>query len=107
MKTEENPIPVKVKRVGFFTRLEEFIKEESAANGWAYATLQVWHTFTNHMQGFNPKATFETFIDPMWSFMNETVDRVPMSDWVYTDKPNYRGFKARSVVGGYFIKLLK
>ena len=61
MKTEENPIPVKVKRIGFFTRLEEFIKEESAANGWAYATLQVWHTFTNHMQGFNPKATFETF----------------------------------------------
>ena len=53
------------------------------------------------------KATFETFIDPVWSFMNETIDRVPMSDWVYTDKPNYRGFKARSVVGGYFIKLLK
>ncbi|MBO7372265.1 MAG: DUF1793 domain-containing protein, partial [Bacteroidales bacterium] len=53
------------------------------------------------------KATFETFIDPVWDFMNETVDRVPMSDWVYTDKPNYRGFKARSVVGGYFIKMLK
>lgn len=53
------------------------------------------------------KATFETFIEPMWNFENETVDRVPMSDWVYTDKPNYRGFKARSVVGGYFIKLLK
>ena len=39
--------------------------------------------------------------------MNETVDRVPMSDWVFTDKPNYRGFKARSVVGGYFIKMLE
>lgn len=52
------------------------------------------------------KETFESFIEPVWRFMNETVDRVPMSDWVYTDKPHYRGFKARSVVGGFFIKLL-
>ena len=53
------------------------------------------------------KATFESFIESVWRFENETMDRVPMSDWVFTDKPNYRGFKARSVVGGYFIKLLE
>ena len=53
------------------------------------------------------KATFEKFIDPLHLFMNETVDRIPMSDWVFTDKPNYRGFKARSVVGGYYIKMLE
>lgn len=53
------------------------------------------------------KATFESFIEPVWRFENETMDRVPMSDGVFTDKPNYRGFKARSVVGGYFIKLLE
>ncbi|MDR0511435.1 MAG: DUF4965 domain-containing protein [Rikenellaceae bacterium] len=53
------------------------------------------------------RATFESFIGPMWLFMNETVDRVPMSDWVFTDKPSHRGFKARSVVGGYFIKMLE
>ena len=35
-----------------------------------------------------------------------TRDRVPMSDWIFTDKPNYKGFKVRSVVGGYFIKML-
>lgn len=52
------------------------------------------------------KATFESFIEPIWRFENETIDRIPMSDWVYTDKPNFRGFRARSVVGGYFIKLL-
>ncbi len=53
------------------------------------------------------KATFEKFIDPVHLFMNETVDRVPMSDWVFTDKPNQRGFQARSVVGGYYIKMLE
>ena len=49
---------------------------------------------------------FEAFIDPLWKFYNETVQRVPMSDWFYTDKPEYCMFIARSVVGGYFIKML-
>ena len=52
------------------------------------------------------KETFQKFIDPLHKFMNETVDRVPMSDWYWTNKPNQRGFRARSVVGGYFIKML-
>lgn len=51
--------------------------------------------------------TFEKFIAPLHLFMNETVDRVPMSDWIYTDKPVRSGFKARSVVGGYYIKMLE
>ena len=52
-------------------------------------------------------ATFREFIVPLHKFMNETIDRVPMSDWVFTDKPNWRGFKARSVVGGYYMKMLE
>ncbi|MFV0586987.1 glutaminase domain-containing protein [Bacteroides reticulotermitis] len=53
------------------------------------------------------KATFERFIEPVYLFVNETPHRVPMSDWVFTDSPNQRGFQARSVVGGYFIKMLE
>jgi len=53
------------------------------------------------------KSTFQKFVTPVYNFMNETTDRVPMSDWVYTDKPQRSGFKARSVVGGYFIKMLE
>ena len=49
---------------------------------------------------------FEAFIEPLWKFYNETTDRVPMSDWFYTDKPEYCMFIARSVVGGYFIRML-
>ncbi|MDR2563309.1 MAG: DUF4965 domain-containing protein [Prevotellaceae bacterium] len=52
------------------------------------------------------KATFEKFIEPIYKFANETTDRVPMTDWYFTDKPNQRGFQARSVVGGFFIKLM-
>ena len=53
------------------------------------------------------KATFEKFIEPVYLFMNETTTRVPMSDWIFTDNPIQRGFQARSVVGGYFIKMLE
>lgn len=53
------------------------------------------------------KATFEKFIEPVYLFMDETTTRVPMSDWVFTDNPIQRGFQARSVVGGYFIKMLE
>ena len=53
------------------------------------------------------KPTFEKFIAPMWLFANETTDRVPLTDWYWTDKPKQRGFQARSVVGGFYIKMLE
>lgn len=54
------------------------------------------------------KATFEKFIAPVYLFVNETTDRVPMSDWILTDAPKKQpGFQARSVVGGYYIKMLE
>ncbi len=52
------------------------------------------------------QATFEAFIDPIWSFYNETKTRVPMSDWTETKEPRHVGFKARSVVGGFWMKML-
>lgn len=52
------------------------------------------------------KATFEQFMAPMWKFYNETPQRVPMSDWYNTDEPTHNYFRARAVVGGYWMKLL-
>lgn len=51
--------------------------------------------------------TFRKFITPMYKFYNETTDRVPMSDWYNTDSKTHVGFQARSVVGGYWIKMLE
>ena len=51
--------------------------------------------------------TFQKFIDPLHLYITETPNRVPMSDWFGTKDAVKTGFQARSVVGAYFIKLLK
>jgi hypothetical protein len=49
---------------------------------------------------------FRSLIDPVYLFLHETTDRVPMTDWYMTSTARQRGFQARSVVGGVFIKML-
>ena len=49
---------------------------------------------------------FNALIDPIFKWMNETPDRVPLSDWYDTKTGKHISFEARSVVGGVFIKAL-
>ncbi len=50
--------------------------------------------------------TFLKFVDPLWDYMNETESRVPTSDWYDTKTGRMVGFKARSVIGGFWMKVL-
>lgn len=62
------------------------------------------------------RAGFDSFVVPLHRFMTTTGDRIPMTDWYWTDRPEAKhytehatdkAFRARSVVGAYFMKLLK
>lgn len=50
--------------------------------------------------------TFQKFSDPIYKYINETTSRVPISDWHHTDSGKWVGFRARSVIGGYWMKVL-
>jgi hypothetical protein len=52
------------------------------------------------------RGDFDALVSPVYDFLNDTPDRVPMTDWYETKEPRKVGFQARPVVGGVFIKML-
>ena len=63
-----------------------------------------WIIWTASITG--SRSDFEALIAPVVRFLNETPDRVPMTDWYWTHDARQRGFQARPVVGGVFIRLM-
>ena len=51
-------------------------------------------------------ADFRALISPLHRWCSETPNRVPLTDWYDTISGRQEAFQARSVVGGFFIKVL-
>ena len=50
---------------------------------------------------------FEALFNPVYKYADETVARIPISDWHDTHTSEVLNFRARSVVGAYFMKVLE
>lgn len=50
--------------------------------------------------------TFMQFVNPLYDYINKTSSRVPISDWFDTKTGLTVGFKARSVIGGHWMRVL-
>ena len=63
-----------------------------------------WSVWTATLAS-DPKE-FNTIVDSIYKWTNETPDRVPLSDWYDTKTGKHISFVARSVVGGVYMKAL-
>ena len=63
-----------------------------------------WTIWTASLTG-SPE-DFAAVLGPVYDFLSETPDRIPMTDWYTTDTAKKVGFQARPVVGGVFIRML-
>jgi len=86
----------------YLTKLNQYGLPLDSRRNFTKSDWQIWSATLAP-----DRETFEKLIAPERRFYNETVDRVPMCDWYNTDNPRKNAMIARSVVGGYFIKLLE
>ena len=52
------------------------------------------------------RADQDFIVDLVYRYADETPDRTPLADWYWAEGGRYRGFRARSVIGGVFMPAL-
>lgn len=68
-------------------------------------TKSDWIMWTASMA--QDKGDFLKLEAPIYTFINETSSRVPQSDWYDTKTAKYQAFIARSVIGGFWMKVFE
>lgn len=69
-----------------------------------YAKID-WEVWTATLA--DSREGFDKLMTPVYDFVDATQPRVPMTDWYFASDAKMKGFRARSVVGGVFIKFLE
>ncbi len=67
-------------------------------------TKSDWIIWTGCLTGED--SDFRALVKPLYKYALETSSRVPMSDWYETTNAKKVNFQARSVIGGYWMKVL-
>lgn len=68
-------------------------------------TKSDWIVWTASMA--DSRAMFNAMISPLIHFYETTPNLTPMTDWYWADTAHQRGFQARSVQGGLWMKVLE
>jgi len=63
-----------------------------------------WYVWTATLA--DSRDDFDALMQPLYEFVNHTPQRVPLTDWYDCKDAGRKGFQARPVIGGVFIKML-
>jgi hypothetical protein len=96
------PEEVRAKEVRFYR--QQLLPYGLPLDNRAQFTKTDWQVWTATLA--DSRQDFDLLMKPVYRFVNETPDRVPLTDWYWAQDGRLRGFRARPVIGGVFIPFL-